>query len=72
MSSFCQWEDVPRSDLSDNEVQKWNYIPTPWKSQQLLKGKERSQFNCQEEHHQGTAILLSVKCQYRCNNDGTQ
>lgn len=52
--------------------QVWNIFLFPENPRQVLKEKEGAQFNCQAEHHSGTADLLSVKCQYRCNKDGTQ
>lgn len=48
-----------------------NQLLVPWKPQQVSDEK-KSEFNCKAELHRRAADLLSVKCQYQCNKDGTQ
>lgn len=54
------------------KCQIWNQLLVPGKPQQVSKEKEKPKFNCKAEVHRRAADLLSVKCQYQCNKDGTQ
>lgn len=45
---------------------------SPWNQKHAeIQRKGRTPFGCQAHLHRGTGDLLSVKCQYRCNKDGT-
>lgn len=53
------------------KCQIWNYLLVPGKPQ-VSKEKEKSEFTCKAELHWRAADLLSIKCQYQYNKDGTQ